>query len=150
MERYRLAFGLSHTGSGPSSMGLHDRHRSFREPMERPGAKVFQLGTRPPGDGSGQFVTRLGLADHALRIPSAGITPTVTAQSDQRKSIRHGTGHSIVPARFMVAHTTSSEHQRATFTTTLQVDYDRPCGLTILVPQMAVGDMADIRASTIC
>jgi hypothetical protein len=110
MERHRLAVGLSHTGSGPSSVELHDRHRSFCEPLERPGAKVLQLGTGRPGDGSGQFVTRLGLTGHALRLPSTGITPTITAQGDQRRGIRHDLGHSIIPARLLVAHTPSSEH----------------------------------------
>ena len=87
---------------------------------------------------------------HTLRFPTTGTTSPLVAQSDRRRGLRYGVGHTVVPTCLLVAYVTSGEHRRTGGFAMPKLGHDRPIRFTFLVSCVAVGGMADFRWFTVC
>ena len=87
---------------------------------------------------------------HTLRFPTPGTTSPLVAQSDRRRGLRYGVGHTFVPTRILVAYVTSSKHQHTGGLAMPKLGHDRPIGFTFLVSCLAFGDMEDFGEFAVC
>ena len=85
------------------------------------------------------------MARDALRVPPASSHRSHIAKGYHRVRIRLGAGYTVLPTDLLVAYTTPAQHYHTGGTAVPPVGHYGPYRHSIVVPKMAISDLANLR-----